>query len=87
MVWRLPGLTFDVDSTDANGHLFAVIGQPTNFNFGADCFPGCGVEGLKDCVCVRLDGDSCWHGVSVTANVNPAQLYIVIVRVQQMFPC
>lgn len=51
MVWRLAGLTFDVDSTEANGHLLAVIGQQTNFNFGADCFSGCGVEGLKDCVC------------------------------------
>lgn len=51
MVWRLAGLTFDVDSTEANGHLLAVIGQPTNFNFGADCFQGCGVEGLK-IVCV-----------------------------------
>lgn len=50
MVWRLAGLTFDVDSTEADDHLLAVIGQPTNFNFGADCFPGCWVEGLKDCV-------------------------------------
>lgn len=51
MVWRLARLTFDVDSTEANRHLLAVIGQQTNFNFGADCFSGCGVEGLKDCVC------------------------------------
>lgn len=85
MVWRLAGLTFDVDSTEANGHLLAVIGQPTNFNFGSGLFSslwGRGSEGL----CVCLDGDSCWHGVSVSANVNPAMLYTVIVRVQQMFP-
>lgn len=77
MVWRLAGITFDVDPTEADEYLLAVIGQQTNFNFGADCFPGCGVEGLKDCVC--LDGDSCWLGVSVTASVYPAILYTVIV--------
>lgn len=54
MLWRLAELRFDVGSTEADGHLLAVIGQPTNFNFGADCFPGCGVEALKDCARARV---------------------------------
>lgn len=49
-------------------------------------FPaGCGLEGAADCV--GLDGESCWHGVNVTANVNPAILDSVIVRLKQMLPC
>lgn len=51
MVWRLAGLTLDVDPGEAKEYLLAVIGQQTNFNFGADWFPGCGEEGLKDRVC------------------------------------
>lgn len=79
MVWRLAGLTLDVDPSEAKEYLLAVIGQPTNFNFGADRFPGCGEEGLKDRVCVCSDGGSRWLGVGVTANVNPATLSTVIV--------
>lgn len=41
-------------------------------------FPGCcETEGATDCV--GLDGVSCWHGVNVSANVNPAILDTVIV--------
>lgn len=42
----------------------------------------CGPEGATDCM--GLDGESCWHGVNVTANVNPAILDTVIVRFKQM---
>lgn len=46
--------------------------------FDCNNFPGCcELEGLTDCVC--LDGESCWHGVNVIANVNPAILDTVIV--------
>lgn len=52
---------------------------------GSSFSVGCKLEGATDCV--GFDGESCWHGVNVTANVNCAILDTVIVRLMQMLPC
>lgn len=52
---------------------------------GSSSPAGCELEGAADCV--GFDGESCWHGVNVTANVNSPILDTVIVRLKQMLSC